>query len=210
MSKRPATGLRAIVARHAPVPFEQLKSYELGKIFDENPQFVEAGDSGHPERFTLMPDDVAGEIRETVGETVQRHPHVSKGKTFTHLLTSRRLHEVQNSSYRNLPKIRARMPDNYAYLHPDELTQLGVGASDKVRIGSDSDSKPAVVASDPTLRSGVVSMTHGWGGLPDETIYERDGSNDGLLISTYRDLEAINAMPRMSAIPVNIEAMHES
>jgi hypothetical protein len=66
-----------------------------------------------------------------------------------------------------------------------------------------------VVASDPTVRAGVVSMTHGWGGLPDETVYERDGSNTGLLISTDRNLEPINAMPRMSAIPVNSVAWRD-
>ena len=52
-------------------------------------------------------------------------------------------------------------------------------------------------------------MTHGWGGLPDETDYSRDGSNTGLLISTDRNLETINAMPRMSAVPVNIRPLKE-
>ena len=48
-------------------------------------------------------------------------------------------------------------------------------------------------------------MSHGWGTLPGETVYEQDGSNTGLLISTDRDLDPINAMPRMSAIPVRLE-----
>ena len=61
-----------------------------------------------------------------------------------------------------------------------------------------------VIASDPTIRTGVISMTHGFGTLPEDTVYERDGSNTGMLISTDRDLEPINAMPRMTAIPVTI------
>jgi anaerobic selenocysteine-containing dehydrogenase len=211
MSKRPTTdSLLAIVARHAPVSFEELKSYELGKIFDEKPQFVEAADPGHPGRFTVMPEDVAAEMREVAAETHRCRPYLDNGKTFTHLLTSRRVREVQNSAYRNLPITRARMPYNYAYLHPDEIALLQIEAGDKILISSATDSIPAVVAPDPTVRLGVISMTHGWGGLPDETIYERDGSNTGLLISTDRNLEPINAMPRMSAIPVNIVAWRDA
>ena len=60
---------------------------------------------------------------------------------------------------------------------------------------------------DPDLKPGVVSITHGWGRLPEETDYDRDGSNTGLLISTDRDRETINAMPRMSAVPVNIRPL---
>ncbi len=72
-------------------------------------------------------------------------------------------------------------------------------------ITSDAGSIPAVVAAEPDLRRGVVSMSHGWGTLPQDTVYERDGANTGLLISTDRDLDPINAMPRMTAIPVRLE-----
>jgi hypothetical protein len=49
-------------------------------------------------------------------------------------------------------------------------------------------------------------MSHCWGGLPDDLEpYEKVGANTGLLVSLDRDCEAINAMPRMSTIPVRIE-----
>ena len=89
-------------------------------------------------------------------------------------------------------------------MNPDELSALGVADGDRIIISSDTATIPDVVAADPTVRCGVVSMTHGWGSLPDETDYDRHGSNTGLLISTDRDLDPINAMPRMSAIPVNV------
>src|SRR3546814_17966455 len=73
-----------------------------------------------------------------------------------------------------------------------------------IEITSDAGTIGAAVEPDPTLRRAVVSITHGWGGLPEDTIYERDGSNTGILISTDRDFDPINAMPRMSAVPVNI------
>jgi anaerobic selenocysteine-containing dehydrogenase len=74
-----------------------------------------------------------------------------------------------------------------------------------VRIVSDHDAIEAIVEPDEDVRPGVVSMAHSWGGLPDEGRVEEVGSYTGLLISTDRDLETINAMPRQSAIPVRIE-----
>lgn len=57
---------------------------------------------------------------------------------------------------------------------------------------------------DPDLRAGVISISHGWGGLLDD---EEDptlrGSAVNRLIDADRNFEAICAMPHMSAIPVN-------
>ena len=55
------------------------------------------------------------------------------------------------------------------------------------------------------MRPGVVSMTHGFGLLPHETDHKRDGACVNLLISTDCERQTINAMPRMTAIPVHIE-----
>ena len=193
-----------IVARHAPVPFDTLKAYETGHIFDQDPQYVEAADPACTDRFTVATDDVVAELAQVHAEQPEPGAWVSNGQDFTHKLTSRRLREVQNSAHRNVPAVRKRMPYNRAYLHPDEIAALGIAEGDKITITSDAGSIPAVVAAEPDLRPGVISMSHGWGALPDETVYERDGANTGLLISTDRDLDPINAMPRMSAIPVRL------
>ena len=50
----------------------------------------------------------------------------------------------------------------------------------------------------------------GFGDLPDSSDYLTDGVSTNLLISTDRDLQTINAMPRMSGIPVNIRRASES
>jgi anaerobic selenocysteine-containing dehydrogenase len=208
MSQVPTTdSLLAINARSAPIPFDELKTYELGRIFDEVPQYVEPAEPDCKDRFTLAPPDVLEEMEEVYRERNRSGADQGQGQTFTHRLTSRRVREVCNSSHRNVPAIRKRMPYNFAYLHPEEIAKLGIESGQKIKITSDAGSISGIVKADPTLRMGVVSMTHGWGALPGETVYERDGSNTGLLISTDRDLEKINAMPRMSAIPVNIEPM---
>jgi anaerobic selenocysteine-containing dehydrogenase len=115
------------------------------------------------------------------------------------------MRDVQNTMYHHLPAIRRRVPYNPAWLHPEDLQSLGLEDGALATIISEHGQIPAVVRSDPTLRQGVVSITHGWGGLPAErTDYRQVGSNPNLLIN-FRQRDPINAMPVMSAIPVRIE-----
>lgn len=205
MDKQPTTDeLLAIIARHCPEPWETLKSYPMGKVFNDYPQYVEPADDDASGQFTTMPADVAAEVAEVAAETIQPEALVSNGQTFNYRLSVRRIRETFNSGGRHLKAIKKRMPFNYAYLNPADLSALDIVEGDKITISSDLASIEGVVKSDPTIRTGVVSMTHGFGSLPDDTVYERDGSSTGMLISTDRDLDPINAMPRMSAIPVNI------
>jgi hypothetical protein len=60
-----------------------------------------------------------------------------------------------------------------------------------------------VVESDDTLRRGVLSMTHAFGGMPgDDDDPRRYGTNPARLLSIDVETQAINRMPRMSAVPV--------
>ena len=107
--------------------------------------------------------------------------------------------------YQELPAIRRRRPYNPAWLNPQDLAELGLTSGDKVAIVSDHGRITAIVQSDETVRPGVVSMSHGWGPLPDQAgDCEKEGSPVNQLVSSERDCEVINAMPRQSAIPVNI------
>jgi hypothetical protein len=55
------------------------------------------------------------------------------------------------------------------------------------------------------MRAGVVAMSHNWGYLDnDEAEYAQHGASTNFLIRTDVVYETINAMPRMSAIPVNV------
>jgi anaerobic selenocysteine-containing dehydrogenase len=86
-------------------------------------------------------------------------------------------------------------------MHPEEFAALGLAPGDPVEIASEHGRIQAVAQPDKSLRAGVVSMAHCWGGLPDEP---GPGANTNLLIACDSNVEAVNAMPRMSAVPVSV------
>ena len=150
-------------------------------------------------RFDVMPADVAEEMRQFLASDLAGEARPDNGHT--HLLISRRMNTVMNTVGSNLGGTLRRDPTNPAYMHPEEFTSLGVQPGDRLVIASDHGRIEAVAQPDKTLRPGVVSMAHCWGGLPDEP---GPGVNTNLLIACDKDVEAVNAMPRMSAVPVHV------
>jgi len=204
--ERPPTteSLLALLARDAQVPFTELRKHAEGRVFDVEPCFVEAARPGHDARFEVAPPDVVAELALVAAEDDDAGS-VSGGRRFSHRLVVRRMREMMNSHGRELPSIRSRVAFNPAFLHPDDLAALGLESGDRAELVSDHGRIPAIVEADSSLRRGVVSMSHGWGGLPDEArSYEEAGASTNLLISTDRCIEPINAMPRLSAIPVDV------
>ena len=197
--------LLEIRLRGARVSLEEVKKYPSGHIWDVETCFVQPGRPEADARFDLMPDDVAQEMRDYLALPVTAEEIRSNGKSFSHLLSSRRMRDIFNSNGPQLRRVRERNPYNAAFMHPDDLASLGLGNGAVVRITSDHGSILAVTEADDTMRPGVISMSHGWGGeaVSDD---EWDGAaNVNLLIACDRNVEGLNAMPRMSAIPINIE-----
>lgn len=197
--------LLAILARHASVPFDEIRAHPEGKIFDVTPQRVQPGDPQSAARFEVAPPDVAAELAALAREPGVRD-EVAPGTGFSHLLAVRRVRDVQNTMYRHLDAISKRMPHNPLWIHPDDLAALGVTAGERVSIESAHGRIEAVAEADATLRRGVVSITHGWGGLPDDA--PTQGVNVNRITSTRADLDPINAMPRLTALPVRVQRAH--
>lgn len=206
MEQAPTTDdLLAIRLRGARVELEELKQYPSGRIFDLDTCFVQPPLPENEARFDIMPDDVRAEMAQFLSMTVSAGDIRSHGKRFTHLLASRRMRDAFNSNGPQLSKVRKRTPYNPAYLNPLDMSELGLSDGDRVRITSDYGEIEAIVEAEEALRSGVVSIAHGWGGLPGDARSNWDGSaNVNMLIACDRDVETVNAMPRMSAVPVNI------
>jgi anaerobic selenocysteine-containing dehydrogenase len=190
--------LLAILARHGAVPFDEIRRVGAGRIFDLEPQFVQA--AAGEGRFEVAPPDVVRELTEVFAGDVAGSQH-----EFPFRLAVRRMRDVQNTMYHHLPAIRRRAPYNPAWMHPEDLRCLGIEEGAMVSIISEHGQICAIVRSDSTVRNGVVSITHGWGALPGAGAdYHQVGSNPNLLVSARRR-DPINAMPVMSAIPVRIE-----
>lgn len=205
MTRPPTTDdLLAIVARNAPVSFEEIKSHPLGGFFEGEPQYAEPGNPGPHDKFTLAPPDIVAEMCELAAENFQRDVIVSDGSRATHRFSVRRHRQMWNSIGRELPSTKRRVPYNTAMMNPDDLHALGINSGDAIRITSQVTSIEVIVEADETVRRGVLTMTHGFGTLPDENEYQRDGACVNLLISTDRDLQTINAMPMMTAFPVAV------
>jgi anaerobic selenocysteine-containing dehydrogenase len=195
--------LLAILARNASVPFDQVRAHPEGKVFDAPPATVQTGESGSSARLQVAPCDVVSELAAVGAE-----PATSTGNGFTHLLAVRRVRDVQNTMYRQLDAIRHRMPHNPAWLHPEDLAALGIETGDRIAIESAHGRIEAFAEADDDMRPGVISITHGWGGLPGDREDDADphsaGVNVNRLTSTQSELQSINAMPRLTALPVRL------
>jgi anaerobic selenocysteine-containing dehydrogenase len=198
--------LLELMLRGAAVTLDELKTYPRGHVFDVPPLYVlpTRPDAG---RFQVAPADVIDEIGQLLAE------HAAEAATpspFPFLLTTRRIREAMNSTYRDLPAIHSRVPYNPLWMHPDDMADLGIQPGGRVLVASAHDEIEAIARADDTLRRGVVSMTHGFGSeTRGDADYDRHGASVNRLVSS-RDLEPINAMPRFSGIPVDIRPLTAS
>src|SRR5690606_38345086 len=122
---------------------------------------------------------------------------------FTPQLEVRRVRERDTSRAPWRPAVLRGPPPNSAAMHPLDLTAIGLAPDSPVAIRSVHGSDPARDRPADCISATVVFMTHSWGALPGEDGPE-PGVNVNLLISSERHVEHINAMVRMTAIPVAI------
>jgi anaerobic selenocysteine-containing dehydrogenase len=205
MTRPPSTEqLLAILARHSSIPFEELRAATSGSVFPVPPMTVLGGPPETDAKFDAMPADVSAELAAVRAQTFS-HPQ------YPYRLAVRRMREVQNSMYRQLPAIHRRTPYNPVWIHPEDLVDLSIAAGTLVEIRSPHGAIRAICAADDSLRRGVIAISHTWGALPDsDERYMEVGTNTNLLIDSSADPDPINAMPRMSAIPVALRRTDQS
>jgi anaerobic selenocysteine-containing dehydrogenase len=204
MESPPTTDeILALTARDAPLPFEEIKSAERGVFLDHEPQFVEPGDPDSPHRFSLVPGDVASELQAFAAQLSE--PAV-RGDDFRYRIAARRMRDANNSAGLALPSIKQRVPYNPAFMNPEDMAREGLSEGDPVELASPHGMIGARVEADPTLRRGVISITHAFGALPrDKARYDEVGVSTNWLTSLDDSArEKINAMPWMSGFPVSI------
>jgi len=188
------------------IPLADIRAQDGGHIFDELEFVVEAGDSDA--KLQLTPPGIADEILEIRGEELTDTGRPSKDGDYTHLLISRRLKHVYNSSGQQYDAIKKKGTTNPAYMNPDDIAEMGIASGDLVQITGPGGSIIGVTKATEEIGRGVCAMTHAWGDLPSNDGNVRDiGSPTNRLMTNHIDYDPISGMPRQSSIPVTIRAI---
>ncbi|MGE0387992.1 MAG: molybdopterin-dependent oxidoreductase [Gammaproteobacteria bacterium] len=202
MQRPPTTSsLLSIKLRGARISLEELEANPDGVEPDLGDCRVQSGTSAA--RFEPMADDIAAELRAAAADLAAALAGADAAAGFTHRLAVHRLSQVMNSSGMALDAVRRRLPGNPAFVHPDDLAALGCADGERITIESAHGRIEALARADANVRSGTVAISHGWGGLPDEDA-PGDEACTNLLVSCEQDVEPVNAMPRMTGIPVRL------
>lgn len=199
-----------LVCPDARVPLADIRARDGGAIFDEISIPVVAGDEDADAKLQLSPDGIVDEIREVRTETLTEDGKPAKDGDYSHLLVSRRLKQVYNSSGRDLSQSRKKGTTNSAYMNPGDIDALGIESGGMVQISGRYGAILGVAEAAPDLKSGVISMAHAWGDLPGNEGNVREiGSSTNRLLSNDQEYDPITGMARQSAIPVNVRAVAE-
>ncbi|MDB6062511.1 MAG: hypothetical protein JWM78_2614 [Verrucomicrobiaceae bacterium] len=194
--------LLGITAKDAPVPFDEIKRQTLGCFYDGEKQIALPPDAMTSGKFSTMPDDVRDEVAALLKASLDAKQNFS-----FRMISRRTRHRFNSFGFAAQPGLKRLLPHNFAYMNPADMAALKIADNGWIKVESDNGAITVIVQAEDGVRSGVVSISHGFGGLPDEDDFIEDGASTNLLISTDRDLQSINAMPRMSGIPVNIYAV---
>jgi anaerobic selenocysteine-containing dehydrogenase len=190
--------LLGLLLRDAQVPFEEVVKHPRGKHHPLAPLVVQPARADATTRFEVMPQDVREDLAE--------YWRLPEETGFTHRLAVRRVRHVMNSLDPSVPEAERCGRYNPAFMHPNDLRDLGLKDGDHVEIASDYASITGIVEADEHLLPGVVSMSHCFGALPGEDDDPLRGANTGRLTDHRRHVQRINAMPTMSGLPVKVLA----
>lgn len=206
MTRRPSTDeVYELLTRGSRVPLAEVKRHPHGRVFESVRDVVAPRDADCDARLDVGHPEMLRELGAVASEaSVER----AASDALPFRLVPRRANAFVNSSGRSIAALTRGKPWNPARLHPDDLAALGLAAGDVVRVRSRHDVIHAIVEPDASLRRGLVSMTHAFGGRPgtDDDPHLR-GSNTGRLLRADDDFDPVSGIPRMGALPVAVERL---
>lgn len=207
MDEQPTTDeLFDMVTKGSRISLDEVRKHPEGRLYPESPVTIAAKDEGWTGRLDLGNGRMMADLAEIAAEGRERdRAGALEGERWPFRLISRRQMNVLNSVGRDIPAQTRGQTTNPAWIHPDDAAELGLGAGELVEIRSQRAAIRAVVGLDPSLRRGLVSMTHSWGDVPecDDRVREI-GANTGRLSAVDSDYERYTGLPRMSNIPVSL------
>jgi anaerobic selenocysteine-containing dehydrogenase len=184
------------------IPLARVKAEPGGATFTEDlpvvgpvPEQADGRlDIGHPEMLEAL---IVHRNRPSIEKADAAYPF---------RLICRRHNHTYNTSA-NIKATNRGIYYNPAFLHPDDLAELGLDSGSVVRIRSSLAAIDAITEADPSLRRGVVSMAFGYGTHSPETDdVRRHGSSPNRLVPVDVVFDPYTGQPRMSSLPVAIEA----
>jgi anaerobic selenocysteine-containing dehydrogenase len=183
-----AEELISILLRHSALPLHEIRAATQGAVFDVPAMTVLP--AIERDRFNVAPQDVLAELTSVAAEPFAKE---------SLRLAVRRMRDVQNSMYHQLPELERRAPENPVWMNPEDMAERGIADHALVHISSAHGMVEGRAMGDATLRRGVASMTHGWGG--------GRGVNVNNLTSLVKDCDPINAMPVLTGFPISIQSV---
>lgn len=206
MASRPSTeALFEILTRNARVPLEEVKRHPHGALFPDETLRVAPSEPGWTGRLDVGNAEMLADLEAAREE----RPEIGGTGAYPYRLLCRRMIHTFNSNGQDLDGLRTRWAYNPAFMHPDDLAREGLAKGDLVEIVSRSGAILGLVEPDDTLRTGIVSMVHSFGGLPGEQDKQvRDwGTNTGRLLRVDEDVDRYTGQPRMNNVPVAVRAV---
>jgi len=199
--------LEEVYMADARISLDELKRHPHGAFFPDPKLRVEPKDEGWEGRLDVANADMLADLA-AIADALD-HPVADEGE-FPLRLISRRMMHVLNSAT-NVPETNRGRAYNPAFMHPSDIERLGLHPGDIVEIRSPFGAILGVVGADSNVREGLVSMSHAFGGVPEEDDRVREiGGPTARLSSVEHDYDRHSGQPRMSDIPVMVSPHKET
>jgi anaerobic selenocysteine-containing dehydrogenase len=183
------------------VPFEQVRQYPHGKIYDVH-ETVRERDADCADRLDIGSAHMMAELGEVMAFDFQAE---HRKDDYPFRLINRRSNNFVNSSGLGVAKLHKGKRYNPVFMHPDDLAELNLASGDPVTLRSPHDFIPSIVEADETMRRKVIAVWHCFGGLVEEDgKFLELGSNVGRLTPNDVEYDPITGIPRMGNIPVSV------
>jgi len=197
LDTRPSTvELMEVLAEGSRIPFDVVRDHAGGALYPEPAVVVGPPD----EEDTGRLDVGSAEMLTLLAERDRRAPE--PGSAAFQLLCRRNNHTYNSSC--NVPATNRGVRHNPAFMHPEDISALGLDVGDLVRIRTSHDSILAMVASDPDLRRETVSMAFGYGPSNEAADIPITGSSPNRIIPNDGMFDRYTGQPRMSALWVEV------
>ena len=179
-------------AEQAGLPWDALIQSEHGYVVEMDVPIVSPSPPDSA-RLDLCPPDVAAEIAAVAADP--------RDDNAPYRLVCRRSGEMMNTAFRDGSATRRRYPSNPLFMQPEDMQNEGLSDGDRAEIVGSHGRIFATVKGDSSMRSGVVSYNHGWGGGASRGFDRHVGQ---LVSLNAEHVQKIDGMPLQSSIPVGV------